>query len=132
MASIELAQILLRKAEQDEYAIEKLAGEPDAPDELIGFHAQQATEKLLKAVLAARGIRYRKTHDLVELIDLLKKSGIPYPQDVEDLRFLTPFATDLRYVEVSALGTPKLDRDPMRARLRTTRTWAEHTIGEAQ
>ena len=33
-----------------------------APDSAIGFHAQQATEKLLKAVLTNRGIVYGRTH----------------------------------------------------------------------
>jgi len=36
----ELAQLLLRKAAQDEYAMARLSGDPQASDEIIGFHAQ--------------------------------------------------------------------------------------------
>jgi HEPN domain-containing protein len=46
----DLAARFARKARSDEIALEKLA---DDPDDLIGFHAQQALEKLLKAAPAA-------------------------------------------------------------------------------
>jgi hypothetical protein len=49
--SREHAEVLLRKAQQDEFALEKLAPDPASPDEIIGFHAQQAIEKSLMAVL---------------------------------------------------------------------------------
>ena len=37
-------------------------------DEIVGFHAQQAVEKWLKAVLGSRGIEFEYTHDLRRLI----------------------------------------------------------------
>ncbi len=37
------------------------------------FHAQQCAEKYLKAVLHQRRIKFPKTHDLVELMDLAVK-----------------------------------------------------------
>jgi hypothetical protein len=36
----EFAGLLLQKASQDEYAVDKLMESPDSPDEIIGFHAQ--------------------------------------------------------------------------------------------
>jgi HEPN domain-containing protein len=60
--------ILLDKVRQDEYVVDQLLGLADSPDEVIGFHLQQAAEKLLKAALLALGIRYRFTHNLGELI----------------------------------------------------------------
>lgn len=51
-----LAGLLLRKAEQDFYVLEKLVADARAPVEVFGFHAQQATEKILKAWLAAHRI----------------------------------------------------------------------------
>jgi len=57
--SRELAELLLQKAEQDEFALDKLIPDPNSPDEIIGFHAQQAIEKMLKAVLALAAVRYR-------------------------------------------------------------------------
>ena len=79
--SRELAELLLRKAEQDEFALDKLIPDPNSPDEIIDFHAQQAIEKMLKAVLASAAVRYRWTHDLVELLDLMGKQGIVSPEE---------------------------------------------------
>jgi hypothetical protein len=45
MRSRELAELLLRKAEQDEFVLRELNPNPASPDEVIGFHAQQAVEK---------------------------------------------------------------------------------------
>ena len=45
--SRELAELLVRKAAQDEFVIEKLISDPASPEEAIGFHAQQAIEKLI-------------------------------------------------------------------------------------
>jgi hypothetical protein len=60
MRSLEHARLLLRKAAQDEFVLLKLIPDPASPDEMIGFHAQQAIEKMLKAVLAAKAIQYRR------------------------------------------------------------------------
>jgi hypothetical protein len=37
-------------------ALDKLAYDPDVPNDLIGFHAQQALEKLLKAPSLMSGL----------------------------------------------------------------------------
>lgn len=60
----DLAARFARKARSDEIALEKLADDPDVPDDLIGFHAQQALEKLLKAALAHAGVAPPRIHDL--------------------------------------------------------------------
>ena len=39
-------------------AVEKLLDDRDIEDDLLGFHSQQAAEKMLKAILAARGVDY--------------------------------------------------------------------------
>ncbi len=72
MQPLEHARLLMRKAKQDEFTIEKLMPDPAAPDDVIGFHAQQAVEKMLKAMLALSSIRYGRTHDLTELLDLTR------------------------------------------------------------
>ena len=41
--------------------------------ELLCFHAQQAVEKALKAVLIINNISYPKTHNIRTLLDLLPK-----------------------------------------------------------
>jgi HEPN domain-containing protein len=44
------AEVLVRKAEDDANAMRLLA-DAEVSDEIVGFHAQQAVEKWLKAVL---------------------------------------------------------------------------------
>jgi HEPN domain-containing protein len=52
MKQRELAELLLRKAAQDEAAMVYPLPHADLDDDLIGFHAQQAVEKALKAFSA--------------------------------------------------------------------------------
>lgn len=60
------------------------------------FHAQQAAEKALKAVLIAKGIPPPKTHNIRTLLDLLPPEIIA-PQQVEDAATLTDYAVMSRY-----------------------------------
>jgi len=128
--SRELADVLLRKAEQDEFALDKLIPDPNSPDEIIGFHAQQAIEKMLKAVLASAAVRYRYTHDLVELLDLLRKNNIACPKELEDVTALTPVAA-IRRDEDEVVQTERpLDRLWARACVRRVRVWAGSAMRE--
>jgi len=97
MKNRKVAERFLNKANQDMIVIEKWRQDPEIPDEILGFHAQQAAEKMLKAVLAYEGIEFPFTHRLADLIDLGREQGIVLPERWEDLRFLTPFAVDFRY-----------------------------------
>jgi len=60
------------------------------------FHAQQAAEKALKAVLIAKGISPQKTHNIRTLLDLLPQNVVA-PQQVEDAGSLTDYAVMNRY-----------------------------------
>ena len=71
------------------------------------FHAQQAVEKSLKAVLSANGIEFRSTHDLVTLLDLLQDNDVPAPPAAEQLDELNPYAVEARYGMIDPDG---LDR----------------------
>lgn len=72
-------ELLLAKAAQDEYTLEVLLLHPEVSDEVFGFHAQQAAEKLLKAAITAAGAEYPRSHRLAELIDLARSSARKYP-----------------------------------------------------
>ncbi len=85
MAEPTLAEVLLTAAERDQQAFEKLAEDPSLHDSLCGFHAQQAVEMALKAVLAHTGVIFRRTHDLAELLDLLEDSDIASPPHADAL-----------------------------------------------
>jgi HEPN domain-containing protein len=41
---------------------------------VVAFHAQQSAEKLIKAVLAARGVTFMKSHALSYLIGLVEEN----------------------------------------------------------
>ena len=60
------------------------------------FHAQQAAEKALKAVLIAKGIPPPKTHNIRTLLDLLPQD-INSPKEVENAASLTDYAVTNRY-----------------------------------
>jgi hypothetical protein len=92
--------VLVRKAKQDELILERLLGDHDVDDDTLGFHAQQAAEKLLKAALVVRGVDYPRTHNLGVLIELLSNAGVALPQDLADIDRLTPFGTVFRYDEI--------------------------------
>ena len=49
MKSREHAELLLRKAAQDEYLLDVMLNDPHAPLEAFGFHAQQAVESFIQA-----------------------------------------------------------------------------------
>jgi HEPN domain-containing protein len=64
----DLARILARKAEGDAKAMRRLASDPEIDDDAVGFHAQQAIEKWLKAVMVSRGLEEARIHDLGRLL----------------------------------------------------------------
>jgi HEPN domain-containing protein len=68
------------------------------------FHAQQAAEKAIKAVLLAEGVPFPFVHDLGRLLDTARKAGVPIPADVADADLLTDYATIARYPGNGAVG----------------------------
>ena len=61
------------------------------------FHAQQASEKALKAVLLFNRVPFPLTHDLEALLELAKGGGIALPKAIEEIGTLTPYAVEARY-----------------------------------
>jgi HEPN domain len=98
----DLAARFARKAESDEIALKKLGDDPDVPDDLIGFHAQQALEKLMKAALAHAGVAPPRIHDLGKLLSLLAGADMAAPVSVDEARVMVPWAVEFRYDDVLA------------------------------
>ncbi len=98
--------------------------------ETIGYHVQQAAEKLLKAVLAAHGVVYRRTHNLDELVRLVQTNGLLFPDDLLPIREFTTFAVEPRYEDLP-LEAITLDRRAARDTLRRLRAWAGEQIEQA-
>ncbi len=125
MASPEAARALLAKARQDEYVLQRFLTDTAAADEIFGFHAQQAVEKLLKAALACRGIAYPRTHRLAQLLDLARDHGVVVPTEFEDTRMLTPFAVEYRYEFFAEETERPLERDAIHNQVVRLRLWVE-------
>lgn len=93
----ELVQQWLAKAEEDFKVAERLAGEGEAYLSAVGFHAQQAAEKFLKAVLVHHQVEFPKTHDLGEILDLVATVEACLAGGLRDTAGLTDYAVDIRY-----------------------------------
>jgi HEPN domain-containing protein len=124
----EQALLLLRKAGQDEALLDEVLASQSVGDEVIGFHSQQAAEKILKALLSDLGVRFRKTHDIGWLLELIADSGCPLPAEFSGLEEFTPFAVAYRYEEYEARSS--LDREQARLKLRKLRSWVEAKLQE--
>mgnify|MGYP001075463894 CR=1 FL=1 len=75
MVEPERARILLQTADQDIHLLKAHVRDEKLGDEMWGFHAQQAVEKLLKAMLAHRDIEYPFTHRLALLMELIQEAA---------------------------------------------------------
>jgi HEPN domain-containing protein len=93
---LEVARLLLGKAVGDLAATRLLAADENQADHVVGFHAQQAVEKSLKAVLASREVEIPLTHDLGYLVALCEDRA-SLPEDVAGAHWLTPWAGGWRY-----------------------------------
>lgn len=88
---------LLRLARRDAAAFTALLTVPDIDFPVACFHAQQAVEKAIKAVMHRENLEFRRTHDLEELAAVLEREGISVPASMDRLRRLTPYAVEFRY-----------------------------------
>jgi len=87
----------VKKAEDDFRTIEHLATEAEGFASIIAFHAQQAVEKYVKALLTLHRVDFPKTHDLRLLLDLLRHVEPATARAIYDSRWLTPFGAAIRY-----------------------------------
>lgn len=103
---IEAAELFLAKAASDLAAARSLAADADQADDVVGFHAQQAVEKALKAVVAVRSLEIPRSHDIGLLLRLL--AGTELPEDIAEADWLNPWAVTMRYDQAGGeLGRPR-------------------------
>lgn len=124
---LEEAQRLLRLAKRDKETFDLLCRMPEANLAAIGFHAQQAAEKTLKAILAVRQVEIRRTHDLAARSQAILDEGGKLPVSVEILRQLNPFAVEFRYNDEII---PAVSRTNLSACVETLVSWGSSVISE--
>lgn len=99
----EVVQSWVKKAENDlKNATHTLKMGDDCPYDTVCFHAQQAAEKYIKALLTYFSVDFPKSHDIGELISLLS-SHVVLNLEVEGQERLTDYATTSRYPGDEAL-----------------------------
>ena len=124
----EQALLLLRKAGQDEALLDQVLRSSEVSDEIIGFHCQQAVEKILKALLSEAGVRFRKTHDIGMLMTLSADAGLPLPAEFSNLDRLTPFGAIYRYEDYEEAIS--LDTKQVRRLVQELRAWVDSKLQE--
>lgn len=92
----------------------------------MGFHAQQAIEKWLKAFLAHREVHFEYTHDLRHLVGLIEGAGLAFPLDTPAVVMFTEFAVPLRYEDL--LDAEPLDRPAAVALVSEVGAWAQSVL----
>jgi HEPN domain-containing protein len=91
----------------------------DMRDDVVGFHAQQAVEKALKVALVLTDVDFPRSHDLRELVDIATDNDVAVPDSIEQARWLTPWAAQLRYEMLEPL-----DRDAALSTASDAVAWA--------
>ncbi len=69
---------------------------PDFKD-TIAFHCQQAVEKLLKAYLIHSNVPFKRSHDLIYLLDIIEQPELFTKEDYDRVARLQDYAVEIRY-----------------------------------
>ena len=128
MLDLDDARELMAAADRDLSALRGMADTTVFADEIAGFHAQQAAEKLFKVWLILQGVEYPRTHNLAQLIQLIEQrdnSVAPF----RELNEYTPYAVQFRYDAMETDSEP-IDRQRAVQRLETLRMHVYHRLTE--
>ena len=97
---MEMAREFIEKADNDLFSARTLIEAEGGPTDTPAFHAQQAAEKGLKAILTAHQIDAPYTHDLEELLDLVPEDTVAHERLTllrEELGAISEYGVRIRY-----------------------------------
>lgn len=87
----------IEKAEEDFRTADYLLTlKEDCPLNPVCFHSQQCVEKYIRALLIYCSIQFPKSHDVVELVNLVPENHRP-DLSIYDLAIINRYAVDTRY-----------------------------------
>lgn len=109
-------------------ALAERSDQSDFLIDLLCFHAQQAVEKSLKAVLHTRTSDIPYTHSIATLLGLLREHDIDFPERLAQSAKLTQFATLTRYPRFGRMPTPSDDYNAAIALAQLAVSWAESQV----
>jgi HEPN domain-containing protein len=115
----------LRHAKSD-LALARQAPSGDVLAETLCFHAQQAVEKSIKAVLISVGIAFPEAHSIERLVGMLP-TAVSRGPDLLAAEWLTVYATILRYPGAQETVSEERLREAQRLAEAVLR-WAEGTV----
>jgi HEPN domain-containing protein len=122
--NLELAQRWLVRADHDIITAKQTLLLESGPTDTPCFHAQQAIEKALKALLTGNQVAFPRTHDLLRILDL-SLSLLPdldlYREKFADME---TYAVDIRY--------PDLGFDPSREEALVALVLAEEVVAKVR
>jgi HEPN domain-containing protein len=95
--SWDFVQEWLASAEEDLLVARELMERERVSYNPVGFHAQQAAEKLIKGLLTRHQIAFPKTHDIEDLLILAEKAEPGIHGELRGVDTLTPYGVDIRY-----------------------------------
>jgi HEPN domain-containing protein len=90
-------KLWLEKGREDLLVAEMVLGAPMHSYDIVSFHAQQAAEKSLKAVLIRYQVPFGKTHDIRQLLSLVEPVAPGLRARMSEAEALTPHAVASRY-----------------------------------
>lgn len=125
----EFASLFLRKAKIDLGAIRKMYDSGEDYDPVLGFHAQQAIEKAIKAVVALTGHGYPFSHNIAMLIDVLREAGVKDIPAIDKPGTITVYAVEYRYDSYDE-ESPEINRGELQIQVKKVLDWAERIVNE--
>lgn len=82
---------------RSELAVARMVDEGQIAPEILAFHAQQAAEKALKALLVQRQVEFPRLHAIGPLLKLCQEAGYERSEALADAVTLTRYAVATRY-----------------------------------
>ena len=117
----------LDKARQDLAAADVLLGSGVDVTDVVAFHAQQAAEKALKAFLIRHQVRFGRSHDVEELLELAEPCAPGIATALSEAAALTIYAVDARYP-----GAVRVSRDEASRLLSVARQVVDTIVSNLQ
>ena len=95
-AILEIVNDWMRQAYSD-LAVARMIENKEIAPEILAFHAQQAAEKSLKALLILKQVEFPRTHIIGVLINLCGEAGYPVHDLPGEIVTLSRYAVTTRY-----------------------------------
>jgi HEPN domain-containing protein len=118
----------LAKSEEDLFVSGLILNAEMTSYDTAGFHAQQAAEKALKALLVRHQVDFRHTHEIRELLALAEPVAPGIHAHLAAADTLTPYAVSARYPG----RQPPLDKGEAVSQVEVARAVVAHVSGLLQ